>query len=294
MSEVIIDSHMHLFAGLSAEFPRGTHELYPPERAAEVADYLLNAQQTGIDHSILVSLDENDEYMSHVLSMYPNRFSAVAVMDAESTDPISDFHRHVDTVPLVGYRVWTLGADNSLKVPDTYLDLLSAMEAKGIAAWFYSDELQLRALAGIVDRFPNLPIVLNHLGFCQSGFSCDRWGRPRVPTAIPPVTQEVVDKLARHENVAVLLSGHYAFSEQDYPYMDLIETSDRLLQVYGAGRLLWASDWPWIEINPGYPALRDLVQIQLPGLSASEMSQIMGGNSIRLLGIEVDPRDEKS
>jgi hypothetical protein len=134
---------------MSAEFPRGTHELYPAERTAEVTDYLLNAQQTGIDHSILVSLDENDEYMSHVLTMYPKHFSAVAVMDAASTDPVSDFHRHLDAVPLVGYRIWTLGADKSLQVPDTHLELLAAMEAKGIAAWFYSDEVQLLALAAI-------------------------------------------------------------------------------------------------------------------------------------------------
>jgi len=294
MNNVIVDSHMHLFAEISAEFPRGTHELHPPERSAEVAEYLLNAQQTGIDHSILVSLDENDEYMRHVLTMYPKRFSAVAVMDAASQDPISDFHRHLDGLPLVGYRIWTLGADKSLEVPDTHLDLLAAMEAKGVAAWFYSDELQLRALVSIVDRFPNLPIVLNHLGFCQTGFNCDQWGRPRVPTVIPPATQKIVDELALHENVAVLFSGHYAFSEQDYPHRDLLETSDRLLQVFGAGRLLWASDWPWIEINPGYPAIKDLLQIQLPGLSENEMAQIMGGNSIRFLGIEVNPSDEKS
>lgn len=85
-----------------------------------------------------------------------------------------------------------------------------------------------------------------------------------MPTVIPPVTQEIVDELALHENVTVLFSGQCAFSEQDYPYRDLMETSDRLLQVFGAGRLLWASDWPWIKINPGYPALRDLVQIQFP------------------------------
>jgi len=294
VSGVVIDSHMHLFTEMSGEFPRGTHELHPPERRAEVADYLLAAQETGIDHSILVSLDENDEYMRHVLTLHPKRFSAVSVMDATSTDPVSDFHRHLDGIPIVGYRVWTLGADNSLQIPDTHLDLLAALEAKGVAAWFYSDEVQLRALAEVVNRFPNLPIILNHLGFCQTGFNCDRWGRPRVPTVLPPATQGIVDKLASHENVAVLFSGHYAFSEQDYPYADLFDTSDRLLQVFGADRLLWASDWPWIEVNPGYPALRNLVQLQLPGLSASEMDQIMGGNSSRLLGIEVDLRDERS
>ncbi len=47
-----------------------------------------------------------------------------------------------------------------------------------------------------------------------------------MPTVIPPVTQEIVDELALHENVTVLFSGQYALSEQDYPYRDLMETSD--------------------------------------------------------------------
>ena len=294
MSEVTIDSHMHLFTRASDDYPRGTHELYPAELSAEVDEYLLTAGEAGIDHSILVSLDENDEYMSRIVAMYPERFSAVAVMNASSDDPVSDFLRHVDAVPLVGYRIWTLGADGSLQIPDSYADLLASMEARGIAAWFYSDEMQLRALSQVVHRYPDLPIILNHLGICQSGFRCDEWGRPRVPTSIPPATQWIVDELAQHENVAVLFSGHYAFSEEDYPYADLMATSDRLLQAFGPDRLLWASDWPWINSNPGYMAIRDLVRIHLPGVSASEMSNIMGGNSARLLGIEVNPTHDES
>lgn len=294
MSSPTVDSHMHLFTELTQDFPRGTHELYPAERSAEVDEYLTAANDVGIDHSILVSLDENDEYTVRALSLHPERFSAVAVMDAESNDPVSDFQRHADTVPLVGYRIWTLGSDQSLHVPPAYLNLLATMEAQGVAAWFYSDEVQLRALREVIHRFPGLPIVLNHLGICQSGFSCDEWGRPRVATAIPPATQGIVDDLARHENVAVLFSGHYAFSDEDYPYLDLTSTSERLLDAFGPHRMLWASDWPWIKVNPGYLPLWDLVQIHLPGLSESEMSQIMGGNAIRILGIEVHPSDEKS
>jgi len=294
VSDVIIDSHMHLFRELSDDFPRGTHELYPAERSAVVDEYLITARDAGVDHAIFVSLDENDEYMSHILAQHPGRFSAVAVMNAASNDPVTDFRRHIDSVPLVGYRIWTLGANESLQVPDAYVDLLASMEEQGIAAWFYSDEMQLRALAGIVHRFPNLPVILNHLGICQSGFRCDEWGRPRVATSIPPDTQWIVDDLAQHENVAVLFSGHYAFSEQDYPYTDLLETSDRLLQAFGANRLLWASDWPWIANEPGYAAIGDLVRIHLPGLSSREMGHVMGGNAIRLLGIEVNPRDEES
>jgi|AntAceMinimDraft_6_1070360.scaffolds.fasta_scaffold00560_6 predicted TIM-barrel fold metal-dependent hydrolase len=283
----MIDSHMHLFTQLTPEFPRGTHELYPAERTAELDEYLMFADQLNIDHSILVSLDEHDEYIAQALEQDPGRFSAVAVMDVNAEDPTSDFQRRIDCIPLVGYRLWTLGANPSLVVPQKFNDLLSAMEKNNVAAWFYSDEVQLRALAGIVDRYPNLTFVLNHMGFCQSAITCDEWGRPRVKTDIPPRTQAVVEELARHDNVVVMFSGHYAFSNEQYPYLDLLETSDRLLQAFGPNRLLWASDWPWIKVQPGYRPIMDVVRVQLPGLSEVEITQILGANSKRVLGIKV-------
>lgn len=287
MTDPIIDAHMHLFTKQSDDFPRGVHELYDEERTAHVEDYLPIADQCGVEHSVLVSLDDHDEYIAYVLNRYPGRFSAVAVMDVEADDPRDDLLRRLEMLPLVGFRVWTLGANESLEIPQSYLQLLEVMQERGIAAWFYSDELQQRALASVVERFPDLTIMLNHLGFCQSGFECDEWGRPRISTTIPPDSFSTVQQLAQHENVAVMFSGQYAFSKGDYPYPDLQETGQMLLEAFGPERLVWASDWPWISEVPGYRALLDLVPEQLPGISPSELSQIMGGNAQRLLGIEV-------
>lgn len=285
---MIIDSHMHLFTAQSEEFPRGVHDLYPPDRKAEIAEYLSYADEVGVRHSVLVSLDEHDDYVAHALREHPGRFSAVAVMDNTAHDPREDFRQRLGELPLVGFRVWTLGADESLVVPDQFLDLLSELESAQVAAWFYSDETQLRALAGIVDRFPDLTIVLNHLGFCQSGFACDEWGRPRIETAIPPASLGIVEELAQAPNVVTMFSGHYAFSNESYPYADLKPISNTLLSAFGAERLLWASDWPWIKEHPGYGPLKELVALQLPELSTPEIDQILGGNAQRILGIEVE------
>jgi len=282
----IVDAHMHLFTAVDAGFPRGTHDLYPADRRAEVEEYLTFADDNHVAHSILVSLDEHDEYVAQAVNRNPDRFSAVAVMDTTASDPVADLRRRLDSMPLVGFRVWTLGANESLEVPDSYMALLAELEKSGVAAWFYSDEQQLRALDKIAGRFPDLTIVLNHLGFCQSGFACDEWGRPRIPTPIPPPAFPVTENLARLPNVVTLFSGHYAFSRVDYPYSDLLDVSERLLEAFGPTRLMWASDWPWIKEQPGYSELIELVRYQLPRLDEFERELVLGGNAERILGIE--------
>jgi len=240
-----------------------------------------------VSHSVLVSLDDHDEYVIHAMNQHPGRFSAVAVMDTTAPSPVEDLRRRLDALPLVGFRVWTLGADASGEVPAPFLEMLAELERSGVAAWFYSDEHQLRALAGVIERYPDLTVVLNHLGFCQSGFACDEWGRPRIDTAIPPPSFEIVEKLSQHSNVAALFSGHYAFSRESYPYEDLRGVSRRLLEAFGPTRLMWASDWPWIKDEPGYRALIDLPPQQLPGIGVSDMDLLLGANAERILRIEV-------
>lgn len=285
MTRQIVDAHMHLFTAVKDGFPRGIHDLYPADRRAEVEDYLTFADDNHVGHSVLVSLDEHDEYVSQVVNQNPDRFSAVAVMDTTASDPVADLRRRLKSMPLVGFRVWTLGANESFDIPDSTLALLAELERIGAAAWFYSDEQQLRALETVAGRFPDLTIVLNHLGFCQSGFACDELGRPRIQTLIPPPAFEVVENLSRFPNVVTLFSGHYAFSKVEYPYNDLLEISDRLLQAFGPTRLMWASDWPWIKYVPGYRELIELVAYQLPQLHESERELVLGGNAERILGL---------
>lgn len=287
MTSKIIDAHMHLFAAQSQSYPRGTHDLYPPDLTAEVDEYLAEANALGVGHSVLVSLDENDEYVAEAVANNPGRFSGVAVMDPASTDPVADFEKRRTVMPLVGYRVWTLGASSTLDVPQEFRALLNSLQERQVAMWFYSDEDQLNALASVIDEYPDLTVVLNHLGFCQSGFACDEWGRPRIVTDIPPATIDVVERLSMRENVNVMFSGHYAFSNNPYPYDDMRRMSQRLLDSFGPDRMLWASDWPWIKVNPGYFSLIDLVDLHLPGLSDKERMMILGGTAERVLRLAI-------
>lgn len=280
-----VDAHMHLFAALDGRYARGLHDLYPAERAALVEDYLQAMDVEGIDHSVIVSLDEHDDYTRHVVSEFPEKFSAVSVMNTHHLDPLEDFRARCAAMPIVGYRVWGLG-DPDAPVRDLrYFGLLKEMADRGVAAWFYSSPDQLALLSQVLDEIPDLTVVLNHLGFCQSGFLADEWGRPRIPLEIPPPSLTLVESLAHYPQVCVHFSGHYAFSEDPYPYDDLRPVSEALLNAFGPDRLLWASDWPWIVEHPGYSAVIAMVDQHLPGLTEPQRAQVLGGNAARILGI---------
>lgn len=89
-------------------------------------------------------------------------------------------------------------------------------------------------------------------------------------------------KLARHPNVYVHMSGQYAFSRTSYPYADLRPVVERVYNAFGADRMMWASDYPFIESEPGYAETLALVDHQLPAITAAERLAIRGGTAARL------------
>jgi L-fuconolactonase len=125
-----------------------------------------------------------------------------------------------------------------------------------------------------MEDLPELAVVLNHLAFPYPA-----------PSPIPPSTWPAASKLARFPNVRVMFSGQYAFSGSAYPYVDLIEYAGMVHDRFGAARLMWASDYPWPAVDPGYGRLLELVDHTFPDLTEPERADILGGTCARLFGL---------
>ena len=131
----------------------------------------------------------------------------------------------------------------------------------------------------MVDGFPQARVVLNHLGICpgQDRFSVDEWGRPKVDTSTTyNPARHTTWRLYRYENVAVLLSGQYVFSREAFPYRDLADHHQTLVRYFGAERLMWATDAPWIYQEPGYRPYTAIIDELLPDLTDWQREAIMG------------------
>jgi L-fuconolactonase len=283
---VIVDGHLHLFRP-GTVLPRYVDELAPVDRDAPVEELLDEHARYGIDAAVMVPLGPEDDYLGEVLRRFPDRFAGVAVAGADiegrgAADPVDHLRRRREAVPFHGLRVGWLGDPAAPLADSPMLPVLRRLAADGLVLWAYLPADQLPLLEQLVRAVPDLPVVLNHLGFCPADMQVDSHGRPRFDQPIPPPTLPAVLHLARAPQVHVMVSGQYAFSRQPPPYPDLLPVVRRVLDAFGAHRALWASDWPWIRVHPGYDALLRLPAQLLPDASPTELADLMGGTTGRL------------
>lgn len=281
-----VDAHLHVFEAVSERFPRDVFEpLTPPERSAPAEALLGEMDRAGVDLAVVVAVSHHDQYLRHVLTKYPKRFAGVAVVAPDSSDPVGDLRRRVETIGIQGLRVFSIGDPEAHPESQPMFPLLAAMAELGVKLWFYAEVAQVALLDRMLDMLPDLVVVMNHLGFCPSIWDemrVDEHRRPRFDVTLPPASLETVATLARHPNVYVHMSGQYAFTHNSYPYADLKPVVERVYAAFGAGRMMWASDYPWIAPEPGYAETLALVDHHLPAITADERLAIRGGTAARL------------
>ena len=281
---MIVDAHLHLFERQSAEYPRGVHPLYPPESRSPAEPFVDVMNRQGVDCAVVVPLDHHDQYLAVVLDRYPDRFVGVGVLDDADPDPVASTRRRHRELGLVGLRLGRLGRADAGRANDLErLPLLETLAELGMVLWFYGSPDQLPLLPLALRAVPELQVVLNHLGFCPVAYEVDEHGRPRIETELPPPTLEVALQLSEFARVSVMFSGLYAFSHEPPPYSDLDHTVREIGRAFGLDRLLWASDWPWIQEVPGYSALQSLVDHFFPEATPDERAAVMGDNAARVL-----------
>jgi predicted TIM-barrel fold metal-dependent hydrolase len=130
-------------------------------------------------------------------------------------------------------------------------------------------------VAPLAARHPNTRLVIDHLGLQQ----------PFEPPA-PPAPWADLPKLldlARHENVAVKITGACTLSHEPFPYPDIWDPLARIFDAFGFDRCMWGTDWTravgLLTYRQGVDALR-----MTERLSAGERERLMGGTITRIYG----------
>jgi L-fuconolactonase len=283
LAAAVVDAHAHVFRPVAVS-PRGADELAPPDRDAPVDDLLARMDRAGVSAAVLVPLDGVDDYVAEVLDRCPDRFAAVAVatpaeLGTGGVDPVAAYRNRRARWPFGALRSSWLGEPGRPVADSPALPVLRRMADEQLPLWSYLPPAQLRLLEELVDLLPELPVVLNHLGFCPHDMRVDEHRRPRFDDPFPePLVQRLV-RLADAPGVHVLVSGQYALSAGDPPYADLFPVVRRLATAYGADRLLWGSDHPWPSDVPGYDFLPGLVPAALPGLDDAALGRVLGGTA---------------
>jgi L-fuconolactonase len=285
---MIVDAHVHVFAKKSAEFPRTVSPQYPEEGEAPVEVLLEQMESHGVDQAVLVQIGgpelEYHTYLQHCLKTYPKRFRGIGLIPKEIWHaPETHMDRLAEKGGIVGFRLFEVGGpiDPLAKMDVTTFSTYPIWKhaaKKDYVIWLYSCAKDAHQIPFLVQAFPQVRVVFNHLMVCpgENAFAHDDKGRPRIQSPMPPLTRYSMLGLHEFPNVAVKFSGQYAFSQEDWPYKDLEKWHRTLLSKFGAERVMWATDFPWIVEEPGYGKLVQVIDELLPDLETKQRDLIMG------------------
>jgi L-fuconolactonase len=172
-------------------------------------------------------------------SSLPERFTYVPPVTPDTPDidnVVSSAKKSHDT-GLVGLRAiigWPLDGTEVRRLQAGKWDPIFAACERHQVPLFVFITGALSQLVGVVSRYPNLKLIVDHLGLRQ----------PPLDNAEDPPFKSMAQllDLAKFPNVYVKLCGLPALSKEPYPYKDVLPQLRRIVDAFGADRLMWASD----------------------------------------------------
>jgi L-fuconolactonase len=132
---------------------------------------------------------------------------------------------------------------------------------------------QLPALVKMIERNPDLRVVIDH------------GAKPRIAEGGWAPWADLIRAAAAHPSVFCKLSGLITEAASDWTVDTLRPYVEHLFDCFGAGRLMWGSDWPVVELNGGYARWTAATDALLAACDATTRNAVLGGNARRFYGL---------
>ncbi|XP_060196979.1 uncharacterized protein LOC132626208 isoform X3 [Lycium barbarum] len=229
----IIDSHLHVWAS--------------PQECMEEA---------GVDGALIVQPINHKfdhSYVTSALKNFPSKFIGCCL--ANPAEDGSGIKQLEDLVLEDGYRavrfnpyLWPSGQKMTNEIGKA---LFSKAGELGVPVGFMCMKgllLHLQEIEELCTEFPSTVVLLDHVAFCK----------PPKNDEERQVFLELL-KLSRFPQVYVKFSALFRVSRNPYPYEDLSQVLAQLVSSYGAPRIMWGSDFPFIVAECGYKEAREAV-----------------------------------
>lgn len=285
----IIDSHHHLWrvdvaADARPRWPTlADGALYRDFRWSELAPQL---DAANVHRTILVQSDDSDAHTDFLLDQAARHKRIAGVVGWLRLDDPAATDQRLDELSgrraFVGVRcqIHRLADNDWLARPDVDRSF-GILERAGMPFDVVSDQpSQLRHVAAVAHRHPDLPLVIDHLSKPPIGIAPEgtAWHRELVRAAAQPNTYAKLSGLYPQTDRS---SGSLANAIR--PYVDVA------LGLFGPRRLMLGSDWPVCLVAGGYAIVWSALLELVGELSADEQGAVLGGTATRVYRIpEVD------
>ncbi len=317
MTDRIVDAHMHVIPAFCGErngtpvhgcgygnvlysergnwrpsTRRGKRRVMPPSfidtttRPDVVIEYM---EYAGIDAVVCmqsIMYGNHNEFLADLVRQRPDRFvAAFAFVDPRIGPRALEELKWVhNDLGLVGVKLEPPDMPFWLD-DDEYEPFWATMEELGSTlsidlGWDPPENeynFQISQLRSVVERHPDLSVLVQHLGVSYL------WDAAQQPPY--PELQKTLE-LREFPNVWFDITGLPEFCpDEEYPFHRAQEIVRTAVDAVGADRIIWGSDFPGIlPEDVTYRQCLNVVRKHCSFLSEAEMSGILGGNILRLLG----------
>jgi L-fuconolactonase len=284
---LFIDVHMHVWSDDPVRFPFAhpyDAKFVPPKIPASLDLLVKEMDENGISHCVLVqtiSHGWDNRYLVHCLKAHPKRFRGQGLIDPTDPQVAQKLEFWMRQHGLAGVRfspIYYKGRDEWLNARASDALWQKAQELGAVFNFFIASE-QLPKLEDMVQRFPKVKVVIDHLA------------RIDLEAKDPEPEINKLLALARYPSVWVKVSELNILSpSKEYPYRDTYALVKKVYDAFGPDRLLWGTGFPGAtRAQADRPTLQQelaLIQQEIPFFSAEDRAKILGKNAAKVWGFE--------
>eukprot|EP00268_Persea_americana_P050759 TRINITY_DN5546_c0_g1_i1.p1 TRINITY_DN5546_c0_g1~~TRINITY_DN5546_c0_g1_i1.p1 ORF type:complete len:349 (+),score=79.14 TRINITY_DN5546_c0_g1_i1:106-1152(+) len=271
-----IDSHLHVWATpqqAATEYPFFPGQV--PTLQGDV-DFLLKCMgEAGVDGALIVQPINHmfdHSLVTSVLKKHPSKFVGCLLANpAEDGTGIKQLEHLVleDGYHAVRFNpyLWPSGQKMTNEVGKA---IFSRAGALGVPVGFMCMKglnLHLSEIIELCSEFPSTTVILDHVAFCKPP-----------ENDLESETFSSFLKLSRFPQVYVKFSALFRVSRKPFPYEDTSHLLSQVISSYGANRVMWGSDFPYVVPECSYKGAKEAVLhvASLASLSPSDLEWVMG------------------
>ena len=274
-----IDSHVHVWTLGSPPFTHNDDmSTHRPDHPGLVEDLIRFMDLNKIDRTVLIQCmyhGYDNSYMCDCLRRFPDRLHGVALIDPVKPGAAEEMERLYREHGVQGMRLYPIrDQDASWLSSDEQNVLWETAQRLGVPFTWFGRCHQIPLLEPILQRFPEVNVIVDHLG--------------------EPVLSEGLDgnfrmllEAAKYANLFVKATRIDGISEQPWPHEDVHPYVQAVYEAFGPERMLGCTGFPEDPQRGDAVGFR-VIEEGIDFLSEEDKEWILGKTADSLYGRTAD------
>ena len=267
-----IDSHQHFW-----KYDPAIYSWIDDSMAVLQKDFLPEdlapiLEENHFDGSIVIQAVQNEQETDFLLKLAEKHSFIKGVVgwtDLNAPDVEENLYELSKNVYLKGFRHTIYDEKGEFLKDPSFQNEIAKLERFNFTFDLLVFDYQLNSAIDLVERFPDQPFALDHLG------------KPEISSGAPSKEwMKKIEALAANQNVYAKLSGISSLFGSSEPKIEHIKPLlDSMIDAFGVERLMFGSNWPVCNVSGNYKAALNLVEKHLSSFSGDSKNKVFGENA---------------